>query len=48
MIRGANRYRARGDRIDDLVARVVDVFMHGVSTPAGQRVVAADGLRRRR
>ena len=47
MIRGANRYRARGDRIDDLVAGVVDVFMHGVATPAGQRVLVADGLRRR-
>src|SRR5712691_291898 len=48
MIRGANRYRARGDRLEDLVAAVVDVFMHGVATAAGRRVLAAGGLRRRR
>src|SRR5439155_24170651 len=48
MIRGASRYRARGDRLEDLVAGVVDVFMHGVATPAGRRVLAADGLPSRR
>jgi len=30
------------------VAGVVDAFMHGVATPAGRRVLAADGLRSRR
>ena len=48
MIRVASRYRARGDRLEDLVAGVVDVFMHGVATPAGRRVLAADGLPSRR
>jgi AcrR family transcriptional regulator len=30
MLRGANRYRSDTDSLDDLVALVVDVFLHGV------------------
>jgi len=44
MIRGANRYRLRGDRLEDVVAAVVDVFMGGVATPGGRRIL---GRRRR-
>jgi len=40
MMRGVNRYRADGDRLDDLVAAVVDVFMRGVGTRSGLRIVA--------
>ena len=40
MMRGVNRYRAEGDRLDDLVAAVVDVFMRGVGTRSGRRIVA--------
>ena len=40
MMRGVNRYRADGDRLDDLVAAVVDVFMRGVGTRSGRRIVA--------
>jgi AcrR family transcriptional regulator len=40
MMRGVNRYRAPEDRLDTLVTAVVDVFMRGVGTPAGRRVVA--------
>ena len=39
MIRGANRYRLRGDRLEDGVAAVVDVFIGGVATPAGRRIL---------
>jgi AcrR family transcriptional regulator len=39
MMRGVNRYRAEGDRLEDLVSTVVDVFMSGVGTPAGRRVM---------
>ena len=44
MMRGVNRYRTTDDQLDDLVDAVVDVFMCGVGTPAGRRIVA----RRRR
>lgn len=37
MLRGVNRYRARHDALDDVVAAVVDVFLCGVATPAGRR-----------
>ncbi len=40
MIRGVNRYRRADDSLEDLVAAVVDVFMGGVGTPAGRRVLA--------
>jgi AcrR family transcriptional regulator len=40
MMRGVNRYRAEGDRLEQLVDAVVDVFMCGVGTPAGRRIVA--------
>ncbi len=40
MMRGVNRYRTRDDRLDRLVAMVVDVFMRGVGTPSGRRVLA--------
>src|SRR5437870_9639460 len=40
MMRGVNRYRTDGDRLDDLVAAVVDVFMRGVGTRSGRRIVA--------
>src|SRR5215470_1307957 len=40
MVRGVNRYRTSDDRLDDLVAAVVDVFMSGVGTPVGRRVLA--------
>jgi AcrR family transcriptional regulator len=40
MMRGVNRYRAEDDRLEDLVDAVVDVFMRGVGTPAGHRIVA--------
>ena len=39
MMRGVNRYRAPGDRLESIVAAVVDVFMRGIGTPAGCRVV---------
>ena len=39
MMRGVNRYRAEGDRLDDLVTAVVGVFMRGVGTPTGRRIV---------
>ena len=44
MMRGVNRYRTDGDRLDDLVTTVVDVFMRGVGTPAGRRIVALQRL----
>ncbi len=48
MIRGANRYRLRGDRLEDLVGFIVGVFMRGVGTPAGLQVLAGDRRRRKR
>jgi AcrR family transcriptional regulator len=48
MIRGANRYRMRGDRLEDLVGFIVGVFMRGVGTPAGLHVLAGDRRRRKR
>jgi AcrR family transcriptional regulator len=41
MMRGVNRYRAEGDRLPDLVASVVDVFMCGVGTESGRRELGA-------
>ncbi|MBI3770704.1 MAG: helix-turn-helix transcriptional regulator [Deltaproteobacteria bacterium] len=40
MMRGVNRYRTREDGLERLVATVVDVFMRGVGTRAGRRVLA--------
>ena len=40
MVRGVNRYRTRDDRLERLVTTVVDVFMRGVGTPSGRRVLA--------
>ena len=40
MMRGVNRYRAEGDRLEELVTAVVGVFMRGVGTPTGRRIVA--------
>ena len=48
MIRGANRYRLRGDRLEDLVGFIVGVFMRGVGTPAGLHVLAGHHRRRKR
>jgi AcrR family transcriptional regulator len=48
MMRGVNRYRAEGDRLEDLVATVVEVFMCGVGTPAGRRIAARRRPPRRR
>jgi AcrR family transcriptional regulator len=39
MMRGANRYRAREDTLEALVAAIVDTFMGGVGTPAGTRAL---------
>jgi len=39
MIRGVNRYRARGDLLEDLVAATVDVFLRGLGRPAGLRIL---------
>lgn len=47
MLRGANRYRTAHDRLEQLVAAVVDVFLCGAGTRSGQRL-AADGSGRRR
>src|ERR1700687_1333126 len=38
MLRGANRYRNSDDRLEDLVAAVVRVFLCGVGTSSGQRL----------
>jgi len=46
MMRGVNRYRTRDDHLDHLVATVVDVFMRGVGTPSGRRVLAGRPRRR--
>ena len=40
MMRGVNRYRAPDDRIEVLVAAVVDMFMCGIGTPAGRRALS--------
>ncbi len=37
MMRAVNRYRTRADAFEPLVQSVIDVFMRGVATPAGQR-----------
>lgn len=39
MLRGVNRYRTPQDTLDDLVAAVVDVFLCGMATTAGRRLV---------
>jgi AcrR family transcriptional regulator len=39
MMRGVNRYRTENDHLEDLVTAVVDVFMSGVGTPGGRRIV---------
>jgi TetR/AcrR family fatty acid metabolism transcriptional regulator len=46
MMRAANRYRTRTDAFEAMVQAVVDVFMRGVATPAGQRRIAAVHQRR--
>ncbi|HUI27282.1 MAG TPA: TetR/AcrR family transcriptional regulator [Candidatus Kryptonia bacterium] len=46
MLRGANRYRTAHDRLEPMVAAVVDMFLRGIGTRAGQRV-ATDGSARR-
>src|SRR5262245_22083290 len=45
LMRGVNRYRAAGDRLDDLVETVVDVFLSGV---AQERALRSARPRRRR
>lgn len=45
MLRGANRYRDAQDTLDQMVAAVLEVFLGGVGTPAGRRVVG-DARRR--
>jgi len=47
MLRGANRYRTAHDRLETMVRAVVDMFVCGVGTRAGQRVAADGALRRR-
>jgi TetR/AcrR family fatty acid metabolism transcriptional regulator len=46
MMRGVNRYRARDDHFEYLVASVVEVFMRGVGTASGQRALAGGAERR--
>jgi hypothetical protein len=46
MMRAANRYRTKSDTFDLLVHAVVDTFMSGVATPAGQRRLARSHGRR--
>ena len=46
MMRAANRYRTHTDAFESMVQAVVDVFMRGVATPAGQRRIAAIHQRR--
>lgn len=48
MLRGVNRYRGAKDRRDDLVQTVVDTFLCGVATPAGQRLGPEPPARRGR
>ena len=40
MMRGVNRYRTREDRLERLVAVIVEVFMSGVGTRSGRRAAA--------
>ena len=40
MMRGVNRYRTESDRLEPLVDAVVDIFMRGVATPSGRRLVS--------
>jgi len=47
MLRAANRYRARTDAFETLVQTVMETFLRGVATPAGQRRLAAVQQRRR-
>jgi AcrR family transcriptional regulator len=47
MLRAANRYRARSDAFETLVHTVMETFLRGVATPAGQRRLAAVQQRRR-
>lgn len=46
MMRAVNRYRTRDDGFETLVQTVVDAFLRGVATPAGQRRIAAVHQRR--
>jgi TetR/AcrR family fatty acid metabolism transcriptional regulator len=46
MMRGVNRYRTREDRLEHLVATIVDVFMRGVGTQAGRRALSGRPRRR--
>jgi AcrR family transcriptional regulator len=48
MMRGVNRYRAEADRLEELVDAVVEVFMCGIGTHAGRRIVARRRRERRR
>src|SRR5207249_1916351 len=48
MMRGVNRYRVEGDRLEQLVDAVVEVFMCGVGTPVGRRIVTRRGRERTR
>jgi AcrR family transcriptional regulator len=47
MLRGANRYRGAHDSLDAMVAAVVDVFLCGVGTPTGRRLLGNGRSRRR-
>jgi hypothetical protein len=47
MLRGANRYRGAHDSLDAMVAAVVDVFLCGVGTPIGRRLLGNGRPRRR-
>jgi AcrR family transcriptional regulator len=47
MLRGANRYRSATDRLEDLVAAVVEGFLFGVGTATGQRLAGDVRMRRR-
>src|SRR2546428_13506925 len=40
MMRGVNRYRAKDDRLEDLVTAVGDSFMRGVGTRAAPRILS--------
>jgi len=46
MLRAANRYRTRTDAFETLVQTVMETFLRGVATPAGQRRLAAVQQRR--
>jgi AcrR family transcriptional regulator len=47
MLRGANRYRGPADRLEELVAAVIDLFLRGVGTRSGQRLPVDQSVRRR-